>query len=128
MTIPDFPDIPELAGWVSLPAVGDMLHVSRQRIYQMGLNERKFASIHKIAGKGSEVPGERKRPAIYVVSTKEAEEFLAAQRAAGIARHDEAGNPLDADGRVVDPDSGKAPEKGKHHSLALTPAGLAAAG
>ena len=44
------PDIPELPGWKSLPAVGNKLHVSRQRIFQMALIERRFKTLHLIPG------------------------------------------------------------------------------
>jgi hypothetical protein len=118
--------IPVLEGWLSLPAVGDLLGVTRQRIYQMGLNERKFATIRKIPGKAPDDPGKRARPAVYVVKTEEAERFLAEQRAA-IARHDSAGNPLNEAGLVVDPGTGRVPGQGTQGSYALTPAGAAAA-
>lgn len=79
-------EIPDLPGWMSLPAVGDALDVTRQRVYQMGLNERKFRTIHKIPGKAPDEPGQRNRPAVYVVRTTEVEEFQAAQQAV-IAGH-----------------------------------------
>jgi hypothetical protein len=74
-------DVPELDGWMSLPAAGDMLHVSRQRLFQM-VQERKWESIHRIRGKAPEDPADSGRPAIYVVRTEEVERYLAAQRTA----------------------------------------------
>jgi hypothetical protein len=86
LDVPEVEDIPVLKGWISLPALGDKLDVTRQRVYQMALNERKFASIHQIPGAAPDEPGKRQRPAAYVVSTEEAERFLAAQRDAIAAR------------------------------------------
>lgn len=56
--------IPVLLGWSSLPRAGVLLRVSRQRIFQMALEEWKFASIHMIPGSGV-------RPAAYVVQNIE---------------------------------------------------------
>jgi hypothetical protein len=75
------PDIPELPGWKSLPATGDELHVSRQRIFQMGLKERKFQTLHLIPG-GLGDDGEPRRPMGYVVREEEVDAFLALQKAA----------------------------------------------
>jgi hypothetical protein len=75
------PDIPELPGWKSLPAVGNKLHVSRQRIFQMALIERRFKTLHLIPG-GVGPNGEERRPMGYVVAVEEMNEFLAAQKAA----------------------------------------------
>jgi hypothetical protein len=73
--------IPVLEGWMSLPAVGDALRVTRQRVYQMGA-ERKFKTIRKIPGAAPTDPARRPRPMGYVVATWEVEELQAAQRAA----------------------------------------------
>jgi hypothetical protein len=81
----ELPDIPELPGWKSLPAIGDDLHVSRQRIFQMGLKERKFSTIHKIPGGLDPVTRLPRRPMGYVVAESEVDEFLALQRAATAA-------------------------------------------
>jgi hypothetical protein len=78
------PDIPELEGYKSLPAFGNLLHVSRQRIFQMGLIERRFKTIRKIPG-GAGPNGEDRRPMGYVVANTEVDEFLAVQRAAAAA-------------------------------------------
>lgn len=59
--------------WLSLPVVGKMLRVSRQRIFQMGLMENKFLSIEQVLGEGE-------RPAAYLVRDEEVEKFLEAQR------------------------------------------------
>jgi hypothetical protein len=75
------PDIPELPDWKSLPAFGNLLHVSRQRIFQMGLIERRFKTIRKIPG-GVGPNGEERRPMGYVVAQAEVDEFLAAQKVA----------------------------------------------
>jgi hypothetical protein len=86
MDIPEVEAVPVLEGWESLPALGDKLGVTRQRVYQMALNEHKFKTLHQIPGAASDEPGKRQRPAAYVVSTEEAEKFLAVQREA-IAAH-----------------------------------------
>jgi hypothetical protein len=75
------PEIPELPGWKSLPATGDDLHVSRQRIFQMGLKERKFQTLHQIPG-GVGDDGEPRRPMGYVVRVEEVDAFHALQQAA----------------------------------------------
>jgi hypothetical protein len=67
-------DVPELEGWVSLPAAGEDLSATRQRLFQMK-KEGKWKTIHKIRGAGG-------RPALYVVSTKEVAELVKTQRAA----------------------------------------------
>ena len=87
------PEIPDLEGYKSLPAFGNMLRVSRQRIFQMGLSERRFRTIRKIPG-GVGPNGEERRPMGYVVALSEVEEFLAAQKAA-LAAADEA-SPAEA--------------------------------
>jgi hypothetical protein len=60
----DIEDVPELEGKVSLPVAGEVLEVSRQRIFQMAREERKLPSLRKIRGTGA-------RPAAYVVDTIE---------------------------------------------------------
>jgi hypothetical protein len=66
--------VKELPGLVSLPRAGTLLGVSRQRIFQMGLEEGVFDSIRFIAGAGE-------RPAAYVISTDELDRFLRMQAA-----------------------------------------------
>jgi hypothetical protein len=58
------PSVPVLEGWVSLPVAAGRLEVKRQRIFQMGTEENKLASLRKVLGSG-------KRPAVYVVSEAE---------------------------------------------------------
>jgi hypothetical protein len=117
--------VPDLPGWESLPFAAKRLGVKRQRLFQMGAEEGKLQTLHKLDGAGD-------RPAAYVVKTTEIDALLEVQRAA-IAGHDEAGTPLNKGGLVVDPDTGKVPGQGTHHSyvgpesLSLTPAGIAAA-
>jgi hypothetical protein len=117
--------VPDLPGWESLPFAAARLRVKRQRLFQMGTEEHKLKSLHKLPGAGD-------RPAAYVVATAEIDALLEVQRAA-IAGHDETGTPLDKDGLVVNPDTGKAPGQGTHRAyagpeaLSLTPAGVAAA-
>lgn len=86
----NLPPIPELEGWKSLPAVGDLLKVSRQRIFQMGVNERKFTTIHLILGGVDPDTGESRRPMGYVVRNEEVDEFLAVQKAAAAASAEDA--------------------------------------
>jgi hypothetical protein len=57
-------DIPPLEGYTSLPAARVTLRVTRQRIYQMGVDEGIFATIRSIPGAGD-------RPAAYVVQNAE---------------------------------------------------------
>ena len=86
LEVPEVEDIPVLEGWYSLPALGNLLDVTRQRIYQMALNERKFLTIRRIDGAAPDEPGKRMRPMGYVVEAQEALQFLAAQKAAIAAR------------------------------------------
>lgn len=60
----EYEDIPELEGWLSLPEAGDLLHVTRQRVFQMGAEEGKLQTLRRIRGAGP-------RPAAYVVGTPE---------------------------------------------------------
>lgn len=53
-------DITPLEGYTSLPAARVVLRVTRQRIFQMGVDEGVFTTIRSIPGAGS-------RPAAYVV-------------------------------------------------------------
>lgn len=53
-------DILPLEGYTSLPAARVVLRVTRQRIFQMGVDEGVFTTIRSIPGAGS-------RPAAYVV-------------------------------------------------------------
>lgn len=60
----DYENIPELEGWLSLPEAGDLLRVTRQRVFQMGAEEGKLKTLRRIRGAGP-------RPAAYVVGTSE---------------------------------------------------------
>jgi hypothetical protein len=57
-------DIPPLEGYTSLPEAGQYLKVTRQRIYQMGVEDGAFLTIRAVAGAGP-------RPAAYVVQNAE---------------------------------------------------------
>jgi hypothetical protein len=67
-------EIPELAGWYSLPVAAEILGVSRQRLFQMG-EEEKLGTLRRISGVGT-------RPAAYVVAAAEVDKLLAAKSAA----------------------------------------------
>lgn len=56
--------VPELEGKVSLPKAAAVLDVSRQRVFQMGAEEKKLLTLRRIAGAGD-------RPAAYVLDTIE---------------------------------------------------------
>jgi hypothetical protein len=58
-------EIPTLEGWSSLPTAAAYLNVTRQRMYQMVVEEAgKFRSAHGVPGGGP-------RPAAYVVTDAE---------------------------------------------------------
>lgn len=70
-------EIPVLIGWVSLPVAAKRLEVKRQRLFQMGVEEDKLSSLHQI-------PGERERPAAYVISEAELCRLRREQLEAGV--------------------------------------------
>jgi len=55
--------VPVLVGWVSLPGAAKRLEVKRQRLFQMG-EEDKLGSLHYILGA-------EERPALYVIAEAE---------------------------------------------------------
>ena len=55
--------VPVLVGWVSLPGAAKRLEVKRQRLFQMG-EEDKLGSLHYILGA-------KERPALYVIAEAE---------------------------------------------------------
>jgi hypothetical protein len=57
-------EIPPLEGYTSLPEAGGVLRVTRQRLYQMAVEELIFYTIRAIPGGGP-------RPAAYVVENVE---------------------------------------------------------
>jgi hypothetical protein len=66
--------VPVLEGWLSIPVAAKRLGVSRQRVFQMPDEEPpKLTQIYQI-------PGEKERPAAYVVSEKEVNELIAKMR------------------------------------------------
>jgi hypothetical protein len=79
MTVSEKFDVPVLEGYTSLPVAGEQLNVSRQRIFQMALEEGKFPSVRAIPGTGE-------RPAAYVVLTTEVDTMVEAQAAASAAK------------------------------------------
>jgi hypothetical protein len=61
---PERRPVPVLEGWTSLPAAAELLSVTRQRVYQMGVEENSLDSLRQ-------VPGAGQRPAAYVVGDTE---------------------------------------------------------
>jgi hypothetical protein len=67
-------NIPELAGWLSLPVAALRMKKTRQRAYQMA-EDGTLKSVRQIPGAGP-------RPAAYVVRETEIENLVARERAA----------------------------------------------